>query len=135
MSRSTRASMRSSAQVSEATIHASSSRASVRGRKPPGSRTAYIASGVRIRREYAPVTCASACGSCSSSGPAGARASRCRMTSVSEFDWKIAPSRSISLRSASAFVRLPLWAIAIGPRAVLAVIGCALRMFDEPAVE
>ena len=42
------------------------------------------------------------------------------MTSVSEFDWKIAPSRSSSLRSASALVRLPLWAIAIGPRAVFA---------------
>jgi hypothetical protein len=57
------------------------------------------------------------------------------MTSVSELDWKMAPSRSISRRRASAFVRLPLWAMAIGPRAVLAVMGWALRSREEPAVE
>ena len=57
------------------------------------------------------------------------------MTSVSELDWKIAPVRSISLRSVSALVRLPLWAMAIGPRANVAVIGWALRRFEEPAVE
>ncbi len=54
---------------------------------------------------------------------------------MSEFDWKIAPSRSMSRRSVSALVRLPLWAIATGPRAVLAVIGCAFLMFELPAVE
>ena len=54
---------------------------------------------------------------------------------MSLLDWKIAPSRSISLRRASAFVRLPLWATAIGPRAVVALIGWAFRTFDEPAVE
>src|SRR5881397_1291434 len=121
--------------VSEATTHASSSRPSVSGRNPYGSRIAYSASGVSTSREYAPLTCASAWRSCSSSGPAGARASRCRMTSVSDVDWKIAPSRSMSLRRASAFVRLPLCAIEIGPRAVLAVIGWAFFRFDEPAVE
>ena len=81
------------------------------------------------------MTCERAWAICASSGPAGARARRCRITSVSEFDWKIAPSRSISRRSVSAFVRLPLWAIAIGPRAVVAVIGCAFRRFELPAVE
>ena len=72
---------------------------------------------------------------CSSSGAAGARARRWRITSVSEFDWKIAPSFSMSRWSVSALVRLPLWAIAIGPRAVVAVIGCAFLMFELPAVE
>ena len=57
------------------------------------------------------------------------------MTSVSECDWKMAPSRSMSVRRVSAFVRLPLWAMAMGPRAVLAVIGWAFRAFDPPAVE
>ena len=47
------------------------------------------------------------------------------MTSVSELDWKIAPSFSSSLLSASALTRLPLWAMAIGPRAVLALMGWA----------
>src|SRR5882724_7286326 len=50
-SRSTFASMRSSAQVSEATTHAASSRPSVRGRNPYGSRIAYIASGVSTSSE------------------------------------------------------------------------------------
>ena len=57
------------------------------------------------------------------------------MTSVSDVDWKMAPSCSISRRSASALVRLPLWAIAMGPRAVVAVIGWAFFRFELPAVE
>src|SRR5437667_248864 len=36
----------------------------------------------------------------------------------------------MSRRSVSALVRLPLWAIAIGPRAVLAVIGWAFLTFE-----
>jgi len=47
----------------------------------------------------------------------------------------MAPSRSMSRRRTSALVRLPLCAIEIGPRAVLAVIGCAFFSFEEPAVE
>jgi hypothetical protein len=54
---------------------------------------------------------------------------------VSEFDWKMAPVRSMSRRSVSALVRLPLWAMAMGPRANVAVMGCAFRKFEEPAVE
>src|SRR5881409_1982512 len=41
----------------------------------------------------------------------------------------------MSRRSVSALVRLPLWAIAIGPRAVLAVIGWAFLRLELPAVE
>ena len=38
------------------------------------------------------------------------RAIRCRMTSVSEVDWQMAPEEMSSRRSVSALVRLPLWA-------------------------
>jgi hypothetical protein len=41
----------------------------------------------------------------------------------------------MSRRSVSALVRLPLWAMAMGPRANVAVMGCAFRRFEEPAVE
>ncbi len=57
------------------------------------------------------------------------------MTSVSDEDWKTAPSFSSSSRSASAFTRLPLWAMATGPCAVVPVIGWALRRLELPAVE
>ncbi len=49
-SRSTLASIRSSAQVSEASTHASSSRPSVSGRKPEGSRTPMTDVGVSSSR-------------------------------------------------------------------------------------
>ena len=59
---------------------------------------------------------------------------------MSEFDWKMAPSRSISCRSSSALVRLPLWAMAMGPRAVLgrdglgvAQVGAARRRVADVA--
>src|SRR5262249_45895870 len=64
-----------------------------------------------------------------------ARASKWRMTSVSEEDWNTAPSRSSSSRRASAFTMLPLWAMATGPCAGLALIGCALRTLELPPVE
>ena len=54
---------------------------------------------------------------------------------MSELDWKIAPSRSMSRRSASALVRFPLWAMAMGPRAVVAVMGWAFFRLELPAVE
>ncbi len=54
---------------------------------------------------------------------------------MSDDDWKTAPSFSSSSRSASAFTRLPLWAMATGPCAVVPVMGWALRRFELPAVE
>jgi hypothetical protein len=57
------------------------------------------------------------------------------MTSVSEEDWKTAPSFSSSARRASALTRLPLCAMATGPCTVVPVMGCALRRLELPAVE
>ena len=54
---------------------------------------------------------------------------------MSEEDWNTAPSFSSSSRSASALTRLPLWAMATGPCAVLALMGWALRRLELPAVE
>ena len=42
---------------------------------------------------------------------------RCRMISLSTVVWKIEPRASSSSRSWAALVRLPLWAMAIWPRA------------------
>src|SRR5262249_40090384 len=56
-----------------------------------------------------------------------ARARRCRITSVSDEDWNTAPSRSSSARRSSALTRLPLWAMATGPFAVVAVVGLAVQ--------
>jgi len=45
------------------------------------------------------------------------RAIRWTMHSVSAWDWKIEPRSMSCVRSASALVRLPLWAMAQPPRA------------------
>jgi hypothetical protein len=57
------------------------------------------------------------------------------ITSVSEVDWNTAPSRSRLRRSSSALTRLPLCPMATGPMRGLALMGWALRRFDEPVVE
>ena len=60
------------------------------------------------------------------------------MHSVSEPDWKIEPRSISSSRSASALVRLPLWAIAAPPIANSAKSGWTSRSWVaplEPAVE
>jgi hypothetical protein len=44
------------------------------------------------------------------------------------------PSPSNRLRSAPALVRLPLWPMAMGPRAVATTMGCALATEEAPAV-
>ncbi len=49
--------------------------------------------------------------------------------------WKIEPSRSSRRRISTAFVRLPLWTMPIGPIEVLTTIGCALARTLVPAVE
>ncbi len=57
------------------------------------------------------------------------------MISLSTVVWKIEPLASSSSRSWAALVRLPLWAMAIWPRAQSTVSGWALRKCDEPVVE
>jgi hypothetical protein len=57
------------------------------------------------------------------------------MVSVSVLVWKIEPSDSSSSRIAPALTRLPLWAMAIGPRWCRKSNGCALEEFESPAVE
>ena len=49
--------------------------------------------------------------------------------------WKMAPSRSSSLRISTALVRLPLCTTPRGPIEVLTTIGWALAMTLVPAVE
>ncbi len=62
-------------------------------------------------------------------------ASRCRMISLSTVVWKMEPRCSSSSRSTPAFTRLPLWPMAIWPRPVLNMSGCALSSVLEPVVE
>ncbi len=57
------------------------------------------------------------------------------MTSVSLVVWKIDPSDSSSVRSASAFTRLPLWHTATAPPAYWIAMGCAFLRWLAPAVE
>ena len=81
---------------------------------------------------YAPLTWLSARASWSTRLPPSARARRCRITSVSEEDWKTAPSASSWRLKSSALIRLPLCAMATGPWAVVAVMGWALRVSNLP---
>src|SRR4026207_1962899 len=60
------------------------------------------------------------------------RAIRCRITSVSEVDWQMAPEEMRSRLSVSALVRLPLWASAKPPVSRSANSGCTLRRAVAP---
>ncbi len=60
---------------------------------------------------------------------------RCTITSVSLVLWKIEPRASRLSRSWSALVRLPLWPMAIDPRAYSTAMGWAFLSIDPPAVE
>jgi hypothetical protein len=90
---------------------------------------------VSITRLKAPFTRESESISRSSSVASRERASRCTITSLSEVVLKIAPRPSSSRRTARAFTRLPLCAIATGPPSVFAQNGCALRSRLPPVVE
>ncbi len=57
------------------------------------------------------------------------------MTSVSLVVWKIEPSASSSSRTSAALTRLPLWAMAIGPRWCWSRNGWAFAGLESPAVE
>ena len=63
------------------------------------------------------------------------RATMCSITSVSEVDCMIAPSRTSWRRMVRAFVRLPLWAIAKPPASSSENSGCTLRRIVSPVVE
>ena len=63
------------------------------------------------------------------------RATRWRITSVSEVDWQMAPSRMRSRRSVRPLVRLPLWATAKPPPSSSANSGWTLRRMVSPVVE
>ncbi len=56
-------------------------------------------------------------------------------TSVSESDWKMAPSASSAVRSSCALTRLPLWATASWPPTYSTVSGWAFLSWLTPAVE
>ncbi len=105
----------SSAQVSEATTYASPRRPSTSGRMPTGSRAAIIMSLVRATSDQAPSICRVASTKRSTMRRFFERESRCRMTSVSEVEGKMAPVLISSSRSVRALVRLPLWATAKPP--------------------
>ncbi len=137
-SRTNSAPMMSSAHVSEASTQPSPTRPSISGRTPSGSRTPISLERVMATTEKAPSTRRSA--SFIRSGIVFwiERAIRWMMHSVSEPDWKIEPWAISSPRSASALVRLPLWAMAQPPMANSAKSGCTSRIWVgplEPAVE
>ncbi len=137
-SRTNSAPMMSRAQVSEASTQPSPTFPSISGRTPSGSRTPMSLERVMATIEKAPSTRRSA--SLSRSGMVFwiERAIRWMMHSVSEPDWKIEPCWISSSRKLSAFVRLPLWAMAQPPMASSANSGCTSRIWVlplEPAVE
>ena len=137
-SRTNSAPMMSRAQVSDDSTQASPVRPSISGRTPSGSRTPISLERVMATIEKAPSTRRSA--SFIRSGMVFwiERAIRWMMHSVSEPDWKIEPCRISSSRSASALVRLPLWAMAQPPIWNSANSGCTSRIWVlplEPAVE
>ena len=59
---------------------------------------------------------------------------RCMSTSVSEFEWKIAPSSSRLRRRLTQLVRLPLWHSATSPSWKRKMNGWMLSVVPEPAV-
>ncbi len=63
------------------------------------------------------------------------RASRWRITSESEVDWKIAPASMSCWRRYRKLVRLPLWAMAMPPPPRSANIGWMFRTTLPPEVE
>ena len=115
MSRTKRAPMMSRAQVSEHRIGGRRARPAPAGgcRAGRARRSASCWSGRRRRRR--PRSGSSASMKRSTKRSRGERATRCRMTSVSEVDWQIAPLRISSRRSVRPLVRLPLWATAKPP--------------------
>ncbi len=127
--------MRSIAQVSEHTTHASPRRPSAMGRKPCGSRTATRRSRVRNSRENAPWARVTASTRASSTRAAFDRANRCRKTSVSLDVWKMAPCPLSHACSSRSLTRFPLWQTAMGPWTHSIRIGWALTSVLSPAVE
>ena len=61
-------------------------------------------------------------------------ANQVHQTSVSEFEWKMAPSSSSLRRSDGQFVRLPLWHRATSPSWKRKMNGWMLSVVPEPAV-
>ena len=57
------------------------------------------------------------------------------MISLSAVVWKMDPAFSNSARNCAALTKLPLCAMARGPRTVSATRGCALASVLEPVVE
>jgi hypothetical protein len=66
---------------------------------------------------------------------AGEAAIKWITTSVSDVDWKIDPRASSCSRSASAFTRLPLWAMANAPCAHSTTKGWQFFRTVDPVVE
>ena len=131
--------MMSSAQVSELSTQPSPTWPSTSGRTPSGSRTPISLVRVIATTENAPSTRRSASSIRSGMVRCSERAIRWMMHSLSEFElWKIEPRSINSLRSASALVMLPLWAIAAPPMENSPKNGCTSRItgvLADPAVE
>ena len=133
-SRTKRAPMMSSAQVSEARIQAPSRSPSTSGRMPSGSRMPIIFFDDSATSEKAPSTWRIASMKRELRSRSRLVAIRCRIVSVSEVDEKIAPSFCRARCTVMALVRLPLWAIASPPSASSAKKGCTLRRPAPPVV-
>ena len=133
-SRTSLAPTMSSAQVSDATTHASPTRPMTRGRQPRGSRAASNVPFKSTSRLKAPSARDRASASWSSGAIADVRASRCTSTSESIVEVKIEPRSSSSCLSSVALTRFPLWASAMCVPRKRASTGCAFSMVEVPAV-
>ena len=134
MSRTKRAPMMSSAQVSEARIQAPSRSPRTNGRMPSGSRQPIIFFDDIATSENAPSTWRTASMKRALRSRSFDMATRWRMVSVSDVDEKIAPCFCSVRWTVMAFVRLPLCATAKPPSASSAKKGWMLRRPAPPVV-
>jgi hypothetical protein len=133
-SRTKRAPMMSSAQVSDAKIQAPSRSPSTSGLMPSGSRQPIIFFDVSATSENAPSSWRTASMKRELMSRSREVATRCRIVSVSEVEEKIAPCFCRLRCTVMALVMLPLCAIAMPPSASSANSGWTLRRPEPPVV-
>ena len=127
--------MMSSAQVSDASTQASSTRPTTSGRMPSGSRNPATAVSERTTAANAPSICCIVSATAVPRSPDGWFAISAAITSVSEVECSRTRCSRSSSRRVVVLVRLPLWASAIVRPPACCTIGWALRQTVEPVVE
>ncbi len=127
--------MMSSAQLSDASTQASSSRPTTSGRMPSGSRKPTSSRSPRTTAAKAPSIRPIVSATASASDSAGFSAISAAITSVSDVDCSRNPRPVSWSRSSVVLVRLPLCPSATVRAAPWRTIGWALRHTVEPVVE